>query len=78
MRFHALSPSVLGGDDRHATSGSSTRASRFLIGLMTRFATDDGIPVGQVDQDEAGAVIDQAIAEKGSAGPLGRCGCSFA
>src|SRR4029453_5287578 len=26
---------VLGGDDRHATSGSVTRASRFLTGLLT-------------------------------------------
>jgi hypothetical protein len=26
---------VLGGDDRHATSGSATRASRFLTGLVT-------------------------------------------
>jgi hypothetical protein len=41
-----------------------TRASRFLIGLMARFATDNGIPAGQVDQDGEGAVIDQAIAEK--------------
>ena len=26
---------MLGGDDRHATSGSATRASRFLTGLVT-------------------------------------------
>jgi predicted CoA-binding protein len=34
------------------------------MALLTRFATDDGISAGQVDQDGAGAVIDQAIAEK--------------
>jgi len=53
-----------GGDDRHATSGSVTRASRFLISLMTPFATDDGILAGQVDQGGAGAVIDEASAKK--------------
>ena len=64
MRFHALSPFWTGGDDCHATSGSVTRASRFLIGLVTRFATDDGIPAGQADQDGEGEVIDRAIADK--------------
>jgi len=31
---------------------------------MTRFATDDGIPAGQADQDGEGEVIDRAIADK--------------
>jgi uncharacterized protein len=31
---------------------------------MTRFATDDGIPARQVDQDGDGAVVDRAIAER--------------
>jgi hypothetical protein len=31
--------------DRHASSGSVTGASRFLIGLVTCFATHNGIPV---------------------------------
>jgi len=41
VRFHALSPFVLEGDahDGHATCGSVTRASRFLIGLVTCFPT---------------------------------------
>jgi RibD C-terminal domain len=50
MRFHSLSPFVLGGDGHHATSGSVIRASRFLIGLVT---------VGHtrlVDQDPVEAV----------------------
>jgi hypothetical protein len=54
-----------------------TRASRFLIGLMTGSAAHGGILAGQVDQDGAGAVIDQAIAERiGWASR--RRGCSFA
>jgi hypothetical protein len=40
-----------------------TGASRFLIGLMTRFATDDGIPRGGRIKTE-GEVIDRAIADK--------------
>jgi hypothetical protein len=35
-----------------------------LIGLMTRLATDDGIPAGEVDQDGEGAVIDMPSPEK--------------
>jgi hypothetical protein len=38
--FLDLSP-VHGG---HSNGGSVTRASRFLIGLVTCFATHDGIP----------------------------------
>jgi hypothetical protein len=67
MRFHALAPLVVVVMTCHATSGSVTGASRFLIGLMTRFATDEGIPAGEVDQDGEGAVIDHAIARQGSA-----------
>jgi hypothetical protein len=35
VRFHTLFPLLLGGHDRHATSGSVTRASRFLTGSLT-------------------------------------------
>jgi hypothetical protein len=34
--FMPLFPFVPGGDDRHATFGSVTRASRFLTGLVTQ------------------------------------------
>ncbi len=49
MRIHALSPSALEDDAHasHATCRSATRASRFLTGLVTRFAMHDGIPRGK-------------------------------
>jgi hypothetical protein len=33
---------LLGGDDRDATSGSATRASRFLTGLLSQAAASGG------------------------------------
>lgn len=50
MRFHALSPLVISGDahDSHATYGSVTGASSFLIGLVTCFATHHVIGYGGV------------------------------
>jgi hypothetical protein len=39
--FSNVSMDIHGG---HTSSGSAIRASRFLIGLVTCFATHDGIP----------------------------------
>jgi len=39
----------------HASCGSVTRASRFLIGLVTCFATHDGIPADETDLGESPA-----------------------
>jgi len=49
VRLHALSPSRLAGDiyDRHARCGPAARASRFLTGWETRFATHDSILAGR-------------------------------
>src|SRR6266516_1037312 len=49
VRVHALSPLGFGRDahDRHATCGPVTRASRFLTGWVTRFATHEYIPAGR-------------------------------